>query len=81
MASTNNTPGEALWTRGYPTEDHQIRSGKCKGERKEEDEHKYIPQVNKFRRIYSVGPVSFLNSAQFAILVQRFSNVPLDNLK
>jgi hypothetical protein len=27
MAITNNTPGEALWTRGYPTEDHQIRSG------------------------------------------------------
>ena len=40
MAITNNTPGEALWTRGYPTEDHQIRSGnlksKCKGEQKEE---------------------------------------------
>jgi hypothetical protein len=27
MAITNNTPGEALWTRGYPTEDHQIHSG------------------------------------------------------
>ena len=27
MAITNNTPGEALWTRGCPTEDHQIRSG------------------------------------------------------
>ena len=27
MAITNNTPGEAIWTRGYPTEDHQIRSG------------------------------------------------------
>ena len=26
MAITNNTPGEALWTRGYPTKDHQIRS-------------------------------------------------------
>ena len=25
--TTNNTPGEALWTRGCPTEDHQIRSG------------------------------------------------------
>ena len=43
----------------------------------------YIPQVNKysFRRIYSVEPVGFLNGAQFAILVQRFSNVSLDNLK
>ena len=29
MAITNNTPGEALWTRGCPTEDHQIRSGNC----------------------------------------------------
>jgi hypothetical protein len=27
MAITNNTPGEALWTHGCPTEDHQIRSG------------------------------------------------------
>jgi hypothetical protein len=27
MTITNNTPGEALWTRGCPTEDHQIRSG------------------------------------------------------
>ena len=27
MAISNNTPGEALWSRGYPTEDHQIRSG------------------------------------------------------
>ena len=27
MAITNNTPEEALWSRGYPTEDHQIRSG------------------------------------------------------
>ena len=27
MAITNNTPGEALWTRGCPTEHHQIRSG------------------------------------------------------
>jgi hypothetical protein len=27
MAITNNTAGEALWTRGYTTEDHQIRSG------------------------------------------------------
>jgi len=27
VAITNNTPGEALWTRGFPTEDHQIRSG------------------------------------------------------
>ena len=27
MAITNNTQGEALWTRGCPTEDHQIRSG------------------------------------------------------
>jgi hypothetical protein len=37
----------------------------------------YIPQVNKysFRMIYSVGPVGFLMAAQFAILVQRFSNV------
>jgi hypothetical protein len=26
-AITNNTPGEALWTHGCPTEDHQIRSG------------------------------------------------------
>jgi hypothetical protein len=26
-AITNNTPGDALWTRGWPTEDHQIRSG------------------------------------------------------
>jgi hypothetical protein len=25
MASTNNTAGEALWTRGYPTGDHHIR--------------------------------------------------------
>jgi hypothetical protein len=35
----------------------------------------YIPQVNKysFRRIYSVGPVGFLNAAQFVILIQRFS--------
>jgi hypothetical protein len=43
----------------------------------------YIPQVNKysFRMIYSVGPVGFLMAAQFAILVQRFSNVSLDNLK
>ena len=43
----------------------------------------YIPKVNKysFRRIYSVEPVGFLNAAQFAILVQRFSNVSLDNLK
>ena len=24
---TNNTPGEALWIRGFFTEDHQIRSG------------------------------------------------------
>jgi hypothetical protein len=23
----NSTPREALWTLGYPTEDHQIRSG------------------------------------------------------
>jgi hypothetical protein len=29
MAITNNTPGEALWTRGCPTEDHQIRSRDC----------------------------------------------------
>ena len=27
MAITNNTPGDALWTRGCPTEDYQIRSG------------------------------------------------------
>ena len=27
MAITNNIPGEALWTRECPTEDHQIRSG------------------------------------------------------
>ena len=27
VAITNNTPGEAWWTRGFPTEDHQIRSG------------------------------------------------------
>jgi hypothetical protein len=27
MAITNNIPGETLWTRGCPTEDHQIRSG------------------------------------------------------
>jgi hypothetical protein len=27
MAITNNTPGEAFWTSGCPTEDHQIRSG------------------------------------------------------
>ena len=27
MAITNNTPGEALWIRGHPTEDNQIRSG------------------------------------------------------
>ena len=26
MVITNNTPGEAVWTRGCPTEDHQIRS-------------------------------------------------------
>jgi hypothetical protein len=26
MTITNNTPREALWTRGYPTEDHQIRN-------------------------------------------------------
>ena len=43
----------------------------------------YIPQVNKysFRMIDSVGPFGFLMAAQFAILVQRFSNVSLDNLK
>jgi hypothetical protein len=44
----------------------------------------YVPQVNNysFHRIYSVGlPVGFLMAAQFAILVQRFSNVSLDNLK
>ena len=43
----------------------------------------YIPQVNNysFRRIHSVVPVGFLMAAQFAILVQRFSNVSLDNLK
>ena len=27
MTITNNTPIDALWTSGYPTEDHQIRSG------------------------------------------------------
>ena len=27
MAITNNTPWEALWTRGFPKEDHQICSG------------------------------------------------------
>jgi len=27
MTITNNTPGEALWTRGCPTEDREIRSG------------------------------------------------------
>ena len=27
MAITKNIPGEALWIRGCPTEDHQIRSG------------------------------------------------------
>ena len=27
IAITNNTPGQVLWTRGYPIEDHQIRSG------------------------------------------------------
>ena len=42
MTITNNTTGEALWTRGYPTEDNQIHSGKCKGERKEEEEHQPI---------------------------------------
>ena len=26
MTIINNTPREALWTRGYPTEDNQIRS-------------------------------------------------------
>ena len=43
----------------------------------------YVPQVSNysFHRIYSVGPVGFLMTAQFAILVQRFSNVSLDNLK
>ena len=29
LAITNNTPGEALWIRGCPTDDHQIRSGSC----------------------------------------------------
>jgi hypothetical protein len=27
MAIINSTPGEALWTREYPTEDHQIING------------------------------------------------------
>ena len=27
MVITNNTPGEALWIHGCPTEDHQFRSG------------------------------------------------------
>ena len=33
-AITNNTPAEALWTRGYTTEDHQIRSVKANKKKK-----------------------------------------------
>jgi hypothetical protein len=40
MAITNNTPGEALWTRGYPTEDHQIRSGNWNPSVKENEKKK-----------------------------------------
>jgi hypothetical protein len=53
MAITNNTPGEALWTRGYPTEDHQIRSGSWNPSVKSSENRHHTSPTKMVLTIYS----------------------------
>ena len=51
MAISNYTPGEALWTRGYPTEDHQVRSGNWNPSVKANEKKKIPLAINIIHKI------------------------------